>query len=303
MSTYGNEPQDPNNPYGQPPAGGQPEQPGYGQPSYGQPSYGQPGQGYGQPDYGQAPPPPPGGYGYGGGGGGGQAPYSVGAAFKWAWSKFGANALPLIGFTFLMFVATIVIGLIGSVISGGLSAGGTVTGMNSDGGLVGTSTEAGFFTASSIVSNLFSVLSYAVSLLLQAILIKGALQITYGRGFTDLFSGINWLQVLIASLILAVLTTVGLLLCILPGIVVMVFSIFTLYFIIDKNQTALTAIGSSFSLVKAHFGSVVLLILATFATYLLGLLACCIGLLVAIPLVVLVNAYTYRALQGEPIAP
>ena len=72
MSSTGNPPQDPQNPYGQPtpsgqqsPYGQQPDPytqqqpnpygqpPGYGQPAYGQPAYGQPG--YGQPGYGMTP--------------------------------------------------------------------------------------------------------------------------------------------------------------------------------------------------------------------------------------------------------
>ncbi|MDH6110521.1 hypothetical protein P3T36_003559 [Kitasatospora sp. MAP12-15] len=64
------QPQNPQQGYGQPPYGqqppafGAPPQQGYGQPTYGQqpppPQYGAPQQGYGQPAYGQQPPPPPG---------------------------------------------------------------------------------------------------------------------------------------------------------------------------------------------------------------------------------------------------
>jgi len=50
MSSTGNPPQDPQNPYDQPNPYGQPA---YGQPAYGQPAYGQPG--YGTPAFGAAP--------------------------------------------------------------------------------------------------------------------------------------------------------------------------------------------------------------------------------------------------------
>src|SRR5690606_26584939 len=145
VSTYGNEPQNPNDmpSEGQvPPPGGEiPPPPAYGQPAYGQPTYG-------QPDYGQAPPPPPpGGYGYGGGGqGGGQSGYSIGGAYKWAWSKFQANALPLIGFTLLMFVAVFAVSVIGGIISSLFDAGGSAATFNAETGQFSAATEAGFYT-------------------------------------------------------------------------------------------------------------------------------------------------------------
>lgn len=300
MSTYGNDPQQPE---GQQPPG----QPNYGQPSYGDsaPGAGQGyGQGYGQPSYGSTPPPPPpGGYGGGGGGQGGPGAYSVTDAFKYGWEKFKANAAPMIGVVLGLIVVAAAIGLVGGLFSSALSSGGPVTTYNSETGFTTTGSNPGFFAASSLVSLFFNALSTVVSMVVQAILIKGVLSITYGRGFTGLFDGINWLQVVIASLILGVATTIGVLLCVLPGVIIGFLTMFTLYFIIDKNMDAIDAIKASFKLTTSNVGTVIVFILASAAAMVLGFLACCIGLLVAMPVVLIAQAYTYRTLQGETVAP
>lgn len=295
MSTYGNEP---NDPYGQP--GGQPGQDPYGQ-QPGQPGYGQtpPPGGYGQPDYGQAPPPPPGGPGYGGGGGGGG--YSVSNAFSWAWNKFKANAAMMIGLVLALFVVVFIVSLVSSFITGGFSSSNEVT-VNDDGTVDfgGVGAAAGVSSIGSILSNLLTTL---ISLFFMALLVRGALNVANGQGFTNLTQGIDWLQILIASLIISVATTIGLFLCVLPGLVVGLLTMFTNYFIIDKNQSALEAIKSSFNLVKDNVGSVLLFVLLSIVATVAGLLACCIGIVVATPIVILAQAYTYRTLQGEPVAP
>lgn len=327
MSTHGNEPNDPYgqqpNPYGQQPGGqpgqpdpaqdpyGQPQGSPYGQPSYGQPGqqpphgqpgYGDPGQGqyggqygqgqYGQPDYGQTPPPPPPGYGYGGGGGG----YSVGSAFSWAWDKFKANAGIMIGLTLLFFLVSAAVGSIGTGLTGGFSSDFT----NSDGSF---NFEAGNTDSSVFLTSLSNLLSTLVSLVFMAFLVRGSLNVANGQKFGNITQGINWLQIIIASLIVSVATTIGLVLCILPGLAVAILTMFTNYFIIDRNENALDAIKSSFTLVKDNFGSALLFILAGAGVMILGVIACCVGLLVALPVVVLAQVYTYRTLRGEPVAP
>lgn len=297
MSTHGNEPNDPNGnpPEGQPPYGDQPQQPQYGQPGepqYGQPQYGQPqygeqpyGSPYGEPAYGQVP--PGGGHGYGGGAGGGE--FSVGAAFSYAWEKFKANAGILLAITAVGLVVTGILSGIGN------SVQSTPVTVDDAGDFA---TAAGF----SGVSMIFSVLSSIASMVMQALLVKAGLSITRTGTVTDLFGGINWLQVIIASVLLSVATSIGLVLCILPGLAIMFFTWFTLFFIIDRNQNAFEAIGSSASLASKNAGPLFVFALACVGVYLLGVIACCVGLLVAIPLAAVAQAYAFRTVQGEPVA-
>ncbi|WP_162598665.1 hypothetical protein [Nocardioides gilvus] len=301
MSTYGNEPHDPNGPPPQnpgPPPGGEipSPPPAYGQPSYGMPSEGQPA--YGQPDYGQAPPPPPpGGYGGQGGGGGGggdhSGPYSAPTAIGYGWKKFTENIGIFLLLTFVMFAVSIAISVVVGLLTGGLSAATT-----DDSGLAAFT---GGFSPSSLVTN---ALTSLVTVIFWAALVKAALDVVSGVKPTlgSAFSDIDWVQVLIASLIISVLTTIGTALCVLPGIIVGFLTMFTLFFIIDKKRQSIDGLKDSFTLVTQNIGSVILFILLAIAVSVLGLLACCVGLLVALPVITIAEAYTYRRLQGEPVA-
>lgn len=295
MSTYGNEPE---NPYGVPSEGSVPPPGGDVPPPspYGQPDYGQ--QAYGQPNYGQAPPPPPGGYGgYGGGGNGGgggdhSGPYSATTAIGYGWKKFTENAGVFLLLAFLMFAVTMLVSLVATVVTGGFSAATDATGLDA---------LAGGFSVLSIVTNIITSL---VSVIFWAALVKASLDVVSGRQASvgGAFADIDWAQVLIASLIISVLTTIGAALCILPGVVVGFLTMFTLFFIIDKKRQSIDGLKDSFNLVTQNFGAVILLVLLSIAVSMLGLLACCIGIIVAIPVITIAQAYTFRRLQGEPVA-
>jgi uncharacterized membrane protein len=149
----------------------------------------------------------------------------------------------------------------------------------------------------------FWALSTVAQMVVQAAIVKGSLDLTRGRKLDvgSAFSGINWGQVVVAALLIGALTFVGLLLCILPGIAVVFFTWFTLYFVIDRNQDAVTAIKSSVAMVKDHLGELILFFLASIAAYVVGVCLCGVGLLVAIPVVVLAQAYTFRTLNDDPV--
>jgi uncharacterized membrane protein len=220
---------------------------------------------------------------------GGPGGYSVGSAFSWAFSKFGRHWAPLVLVTLVL--------LVGSAIVQGIQRLVVSSSDPSDG------LSAGFFGVAMIVSLLFSALSWAVQLIVQSVIVKGSLDVTRGRPLDigSATSGINWGQVIIASLIIGVMTFIGLLLCILPGIAVIFFTFFTLFFVIDRGEDAVTAIKSSFTMAKNNAGVLLLFFLAQFAILLVGLCLFFVGLLVAIPVVVLAQAYTFRTLNGEQV--
>lgn len=273
-------PQDPTNPYdpNQPPNPNQP--PDYGQqPAYGQPDYGQQpgyGQGYGQPAYGQTPH--------------GHQPFSVGAAISYGWQKFQANVGAFLGLTVIMFVSSMVVSGIQQALAPSPFAVSSAGAFSVNGGQLMT-------------VGVFSVLSWIVSLVFQAAMVKGALDVTRGQQVSlgTMFAGINWGAVVLASLLTGIAVTIGLILCVLPGLVVAMFTLYTNYFIIDRGEDAITAIKSSVSLVSKNFSDLFVFMLAGFGITLLGALACGLGLLVAIPLVVIAAAWTYRVLQNEPV--
>lgn len=282
MSNYGDTPDEtPQDPYGQRPPQGPPGEPNYGQPASNP---------YGQPPSGQPP--------YGGATS--DEPFSVGNAFGYGWRKFRANLGPILIAALVLFAAVAVIQIIQVIFTGGNEVEFTV---DPDTGAVETG-DGGMLGGSIIASLFFGALSFLVQLVIQSGIVKGALDITRGKAISlgSMFQGIDFAQVVVAALLLAVATTVGLVLCILPGLAVMFLTAFTLHFIIDKQLPAIEAIKASVSFVMANAGTLLVFFLACIAAYIVGALLCGVGLLVAIPVVVIAQAYAYRTLQGEQVA-
>lgn len=222
----------------------------------------------------------------------GSEPFSIGNAFSYAWSKFKENAGAIIVATLVVIVASLVIQAIGEAVNAGVEGGTTTFGDPSD------VTVTGFF-----VSGLVSILAGALSYIFTAALIRGSLDITEGEKFNlgAAFKKLDIAKVVITAFLVSVLTTIGFLLLVIPGIIVAIFTAFALYFAVDSTGSAVDAIKSSVGLVKDNFGPVFLLILASIATMIVGLLALIVGVLVAIPILTIVWAYAFKTFQGKPV--
>ncbi|TSD94645.1 hypothetical protein FOS14_20270 [Skermania sp. ID1734] len=301
--------------YGQqPPQYGQ-QPPGYGQqpPSYGEqtPQYGQQPPQYGQepytqqpPGYGQQPPqygqtgtpnygaPPSYGEPFPGGaygpGGFGTPQLSVGAALSYGWEKFKSNAGVWVGIT-----------LIGVIISALVRwpFGGYGFSYSTD--------DNGFPVGSFVLSIVGLVVGFVVSTLIQAAFVRGALHEVDGNrpAFGSFFQFSNVAQVLVASLLIGIASSIGFVLCIIPGIVVLFLTWYTLQFVLDQNQDAVTAIKSSFRIISENAGTLVLLGLACIALNILGAILLLVGLLVTGPITLIASTYAYRVLVNGPVSP
>ena len=135
-------------------------------------------------------------------------------------------------------------------------------------------------------------------------LVRAALDITYGRpvSVATVFRTDDLVPALIANVIIGIAVAVGLLLCVIPGLIVAFFTQFTLYFVVDKKMPAMEAIKSSFSFVNKNLGSLIGLYVASLLAVAVGALLCGVGALIAIPVVGIATAYAYRTLQGEAVA-
>lgn len=305
MTTGGYDPnqdpsQDPKN-QGFPPPGGYPPPPG----SYPPPSGGNyppppgsypppgnypppPGGNYPPPPGGNYPPPPggnypppPGGYGAGGFGGPPTGQLSVGDAISFGWSKFSRNAGVWIGVT----VAALVLQILLSSIFNGFDFSADPEDLTGD------------VTALSLVG---TIVTSIVGYLVQAAFVRGALSEVDGqRPAFGTFLQIGPVgAVIIAGLLVGIGTSIGLILCILPGIAFAFFTWWTMQFVLDANQDAITAIKSSFNAIKTNIGTLLLLGLALVGINLLGALLCLIGLIVTIPVTILAVTYAYRVTTG-----
>lgn len=293
-------------PPGQPPGGGYPPPgpPGGGYPPPGPPP---PGGGYGPPGGGYPPqgPPPGGGYpgqGYGGYGGPPQR-FSIGEAFNYGWAKFQQNvgmiilaALAWIGILIAFYVVWL---LLLSALGIGMSASFEI---DSDGN--SSSTGGGFFGVL-MIGALMTVVPVIISAVMQAGILRGALQITYGREFTvgTTFSFDNVGRVIGAAIIISIMTTIGYFLCWIPGLIVWFFTQFTMFFIVDKDMSIAEALKASASFVNKNLGTLIGFFLCSLIAYFVGALLCGVGLLLAIPVVIIAQTYAYRVLQGEAVAP
>ena len=306
--------------WGAPPQGGYPPPPGAYPPPGGYPpppGWGPPPQGGYPPPPGAYPPPggyypPPGGYPPPPSAEGGYAPpppgyglpaFSVGEAFSWAWNKFTKNAIPLV-------VATLVFGLIAIVLSSLVGpllravSPETFTSYETADGLVETSTTSitGAGIAVLLLSNLVQLVLTSV---MGSAYFSGLLDIADGRPVSvgSFFRPRSVGSVVVAALIVSVLASVGLLLCIVPGLIVMVLAWFTTVAIVDRTLSPIDGIKASIDIVKRNFGQVLLVWLLSTLITVVGALLCGVGLLVAAPVAYLMQVYAYRKLSGATVAP
>lgn len=286
-------------PPGPPPGYGSPP-PGYGAPPPPPPGYGPPPPGYGspQPGYPAPPgyPPPP-----------GQA-FDIGEAFRWAWNKFSHDAVPLI-------VATLVYGVIGSVVYGVvfLLLGGASANTTDIDGSYGASYTAGLGAAGTLV---LSIVLFVFGIFVQAAFLSGALDLADGRPVSigSFFKPRNFGNVVLAGALLSVVSAVLDLVSLLPSfifallsfvavVIFTFFALFTIAFATDRNLPPIEALKASIATVRANVGSTLLSALVQVLVVMAGAFACLVGLLVAAPLALLIQVYTYRRLSGGQIAP
>lgn len=290
----GNQPPPPPNfggpPPPQPPGGGAPPPPGGG--GYGGPPQ-PPGGGYGGP--------PPGG-GYGGAPVGGGAP-DVGAVVNWSWAKFQANMGQMIIAALAIFVGVLVVVGIWVVLSATLLESSVECGYD-DAGFYECESSGPGFIVTMLLSLLISGLLFLYAQIVGAGLIRGALGVTNGLPFkaADVFKFQNIGPVVITSLLVAAGVIVGSILCYIPGLIFGFLTQYSLYFLTDKNLTPVDSIKASIDLVRNNLGPTIIWYLVSALIITVGAVVCGLGLLVAIPVVLLGTAYMYKSLTGQAVA-
>jgi len=149
-----------------------------------------------------------------------------------------------------------------------------------------------------------AIVGFLGFVIIQAAVVRAALALTRGETIElqTLFRFDNLPQLLIGALIVALLSSIGTMLCYIPGLIVTFFVQFYVHFLIDQNMTGVDAIKASFSFVNQNLGTLVGFFLASLVAYFLGVLLCGIGLLVALPVVFIAQAYTYQRLRGVAVA-
>lgn len=273
---------------GYPPGGATPPPGGYPPPPQGGGFPPPPGGNY-PPPPGSYPPPPPGdhpGGAFGGGFGPGPAQLSVGDAISYGWRKFSQNPGVWI---IVMLVAFVIQAVLSWIFNGGSFS------YSFDDG-------ASAFGVWSIIGN---IVTAVVGYIIQAAFVRGALSEVDGRkpAFGTFLQVGAVGAVILAGLLVGIATSIGLVLCILPGLVIAFLTWWTMQFVVDRNQDAITAIKSSYKAVTSNAGTLILLALALVGINIVGALLCGLGLLVSVPVSIIASTYAYRITTGGPVAP
>jgi uncharacterized membrane protein len=167
---------------------------------------------------------------------------------------------------------------------------------------------------SAFLTFVVSVISFFVSLVVGLGLIRAALEILDGGRpeIGSLLSTDGIGSYLVASLIVAVLVSVGLVLCLLPGLVIAFLLQFYGYAIVDRRVDATTAavqsdpigaLRASFQITSSNVGALIGLSIVSLVLNLIGAVLCGVGLLVTLPVTAIALAYAWRQLTGGVVAP
>jgi uncharacterized membrane protein len=162
-----------------------------------------------------------------------------------------------------------------------------------------------------LLALVFLALNAMVPMILQGPLMAGfgiyCMKRILGRQaeFADLFKGFNFfVPALVASLVIALFTFAGTLLCFIPGLVVAAMYKFTYLFIVDKRLDFWPAMQASHNVVRNDYFGFTMFLLLLALVNLLGVLCCIVGILVTIPVTFAAITVAYQELVGfDPQTP
>jgi uncharacterized membrane protein len=232
-------------------------------------------------------------------------PYRVGAAFSWAWHKFTKNAAPMIVATLVYIVVLVALGVLNRFLYEAVTSDAVTT--RSPGQI---DDFAGRFatyitSAGGVVTVLGWIAITVVIAVMESAYFAGMLDVANGRPVTVgcFFRPRSVGNVIVASLIVEVVTWIGFGLCLIGGLIARTLLLFTIVALLDRNLSALRAIDASYRTGKTNFWKSLLTLLVAYVTLAVGILACGVGVLIAIPVTALFLVYTYRRFSGGWVAP
>jgi len=164
---------------------------------------------------------------------------------------------------------------------------------------------------SALLPVIINIVAFVLNFLFQMGLIKIALALIDGRKgmVRDLFNCLpRFLSYFISSILYGLIIVAGLLLLIVPGIIWAVRFQFYPYYIIEKGLGPVESLKMSFRISSGQAWHLLLMDIAFTGVVILGLLALGVGIIVAVPTIMIGTAHVYRKLlsyqeQGEPSAP
>lgn len=206
---------------------------------------------------------------------GGASRFSVGDAVGYGWTAYWKNIGPMLVITIVVIAVQVILNLIGSV------------------------------TGNFFLSLILSIIGFVVAMILTMGLFRASLAVVKGQTpeVSMLFETEGLANFVIAAILFGLMVWVGLILCIIPGIIL--FIVFMFYgFVIVENPTTspIDALKKSQEMTKGRLGELFVFGLAIVGINIVGLLLCGVGLLFTYGISYIAVAYAYRTLRGEPVA-
>jgi hypothetical protein len=204
------------------------------------------------------------------------AEFTAGSALRFGWETFKRRPAFFVGAAAVLFLALIVTGAITSAIDAAI----TGSAENSSG------------------------LGSLINLVLGTLINMGATAFSLkahddpdGVALDALWHPQPFLKFLAATILVAIVVGLGMILLIVPGVILGLMFLFATYIVIDRERGPIEAMKDSNATTRGYkwqlLGFVILLALINFA----GLLALVVGLLVTVPVTLLAFAYAYRVLS------
>ncbi len=156
-----------------------------------------------------------------------------------------------------------------------------------------------------LLSTVVGFAGWLVALLLALGLIRAALAVVDGRqpAAEMLFATEGYGQYVAAAIVAGIGVGLGMLLCVIPGLILAFMWQFFGYSIADGDTTdPIGALTRSWNLVKDNLGSLLVLALVLMLLNFVGALLCGIGLLVTLPVSAIAVAFAWRTVTGGRVA-
>lgn len=244
------------------------------------------------------PPPPPPGVPAAGG-----SNVDVGVAFSWALAKFQKYAVILIGLAAVVFVIRLIQTLFTNwMVNRSVENCGTI--VVTDNGTI-TSGACGATFGATILASIIGAILFGILAWLATIgLYRAGLKTSLGEvpGFHNLTSSEHLGKYVVVAIVYGLLSAVGLVLCILPGIIVIFLFQFSPFYALDKGQGVGEAFGNSYRVVTKNLLPVIITAIVNIVAAFVGSLFFGILTLVALPFAILFTVHVYRQLNQEPVA-
>lgn len=162
---------------------------------------------------------------------------------------------------------------------------------------------AAALSPTSLAPVLMSVVLVFVAFVAQVGVMRGALQRSRGQSpsFADMLEPRNFRAFAVYVLLYRVLFFIGLVLCILPGLLVLVFFQFGPYLILDRGLGVIDAFRASATMAARNLGPVASVAVISGLLELIGGLFFGLPMLITLPLAALFTVHVYRQISGETV--